>query len=187
MLDRDTRAQEWARGIRNSDASALTALFRATYDDLRRYAASFGADASASDDLVQETFIRMWDRRQSIDPERSPRAYLFVTIRNLTLNESRRIRARERMHVNIAGRSDPPQPDDLAGAHDLQSRLRVWIQELPERRREAFVLSRFAGLSLHEIGSVMNVSAKTVENHITQALKDLRRRIHEFDPGLLKP
>ncbi len=185
--DPDARFAEWSGRIRDSDQTALAALFRACFGDLRRYARSFGADESTADDLVQESFIRLWNRRKSVDPARSVRAYLCVTIRNLALNDERRIRTRERIHSGMTPPVNAPTPDLMADAHLLQSRLQDWIRDLPERRREAFVLSRFAGLSLHEIAAVMNVSAKTVEQHITHSLKELRRRLHELDPDLLKP
>lgn len=179
--------QEWNRRIRASDQRALAALFRACCGDLRQYARSLGVDGATADDFVQEGFIRLWNRRRTLDPTRSLRAYLFVTIRNLAINDDRRIRTRRRIHESVAAPADVTTPDDLADAELLQSRLHDWIHDLPERRREAFVLSRYAGLSLNEIAAVMNISSKTVEQHITQSLKDLRRRLSELDSTLLSP
>lgn len=195
----DPRFVEWSRRIRASDQNALAELFRACCGDLRRYVRSFGIDGPTADDLVQESFVRLWDRRRSIDTKRSLRAYLFVTIKNLAINADRRIRTRRRVHASLAdaagASAETPaeasareaNPDDMADADLLQSHLNAWIHDLPERRREAFVLSRYGGLSLNEIAAVMNISAKTVEQHITHALKELRRRLHELDPDLLNP
>jgi RNA polymerase sigma-70 factor (ECF subfamily) len=81
----------------------------------------------------------------------------------------------------------PPDPEALAGTALIGEKIGGWIQELPERRREAFELSRFHGLRHDEIAAVMGVATKTVENHILLALRFLRDKLNAFDPQLLQP
>jgi len=178
--------RDLSRRLRGSDRTALSTLFRALYSDLYRYARSFLVDAMGAEDLVQEAFIRLWERRETIDRERSVRSYLFVTLRHSALNSIRQVQTRRRIRSGISPSEKPPQPDDDLAAETMEGRLTCWIEALPERRREAFELSRFAGLSLNEIAEVMRITPKTAENHVTQALRDLRSRLKEFDPDLLR-
>jgi len=76
--------------------------------------------------------------------------------------------------------AEQPNADELLDAEDLGVRIREWISELPPKRREAFQLSRFDGLSHEEIAEVMNVAPRTVTNHIMLALQHLRDRLRTF-------
>jgi len=177
----------WNRRLCASDRSAFTALFHALYPDLRWYACELTGDEAVAEDLVQEAFIRLWDNHASIDPERSVRAYLYVTVRNRAFNHQRDAMTRKKL---VAAMEDPPSPmppDEPLRAGQLGRYIRAWIDQLPERRREAFELSRFCGLSHQEIAAVMGLSLHTVEKHITRALSHLRQRLVHVDPDLLKP
>jgi RNA polymerase sigma-70 factor (ECF subfamily) len=79
------------------------------------------------------------------------------------------------------------EPDIQVDIEALTERLRGWISELPERQREALLLSRFHQLSHREVASVMEVSPRTVNNHIMRALEHLQGRIQTFEPTLIQP
>jgi RNA polymerase sigma-70 factor (ECF subfamily) len=70
-------------------------------------------------------------------------------------------------------------------ANVLEKNIKAWVEDLPDRQREAFVLSRFNGLSHDEIAAVMGVSPRTVNNHIVRALKTLRDHVRALEPSLL--
>ena len=90
-----------------------------------------------------------------------------------------------RMLVADTGRTAPDEALAEAEAKALDARLQAWIADLPDRQREALTLSRFDGLSHAEIADVMGVSPRTVNNHLVQALRTLRDRLHHFAPNLL--
>jgi RNA polymerase sigma-70 factor (ECF subfamily) len=77
-------------------------------------------------------------------------------------------------------------PDSGVDASDLTARLKEWVNELPERQREALMLSRFQGLSHREIADIMAISPRTVNNHIMRALHYLQNQILAFEPTLLE-
>ena len=175
----------WSRKLRASDKSAFSALFRALYPDLLWYAHGLIDDEGVAEDIVQEAFIRLWDKRTTIQPERSLRAYLYVTVRNLAFNYERDTRTQKKLLAKMDEPGKLASPEETVSTRLMEQHLRRWIDELPDRRREAFELSRFCGLSYREIASVMELSVNTVEKHITNALKHLRQRLGEFDPDLL--
>jgi len=169
---------DWTRRLAASEHSALQLIFDATHDGLVWYARRMIVDESMSKDLVQVAFIRLWNHREELDPERPVRAWLYRTVRNLALTRLRDERTQER---HLSDWDDPPQwrdpgPEALLEESELGESLQRWIAQLPERQREALMLSRFEGLSHEEIASVMGVAPRTVNNHLVRGLRFLRER-----------
>ena len=176
----DTALAAWSRGLRASDPSACTALFRALHAPLLRYAARLTGDEEAAYDVVQDAFIKLWEHRASLDPAQSVRAYLYTIVRNTAFNH----RAQQQRRRAQLDRMEPPEPadrlDDDLDARELKKHLHAWIDELPPRRREAFQLSRYHGLSHEEIAGVMGLASRTVTHHIMLALQHLRDRLAAY-------
>jgi RNA polymerase sigma-70 factor (ECF subfamily) len=170
-------------GVRQSDERAFRALFDALYAPLRRFAFSLVRDDLAAEDLVQDAFIRLWDRRERLDAELAVRAYLFRIVRNLALNSARDDATRRRLlddPIALESAAVPrgfASPDDASAGEDLSARLSGWLEELPPRQREALLLSRVEGLSHAEVATAMGCAPRTVNNHLVAALQTLRRRL----------
>jgi len=173
----DEQFQRWCRRIKASDREAFEAVFGALHDPLARYALQITGRTAAAQDIVQYAFTSLWDMREDLDPEESLEALLFRIVRNRAYNTERNRRTREEKHDQLQRDTDPVRPDPGAqlDADRLEADLRVRIQELPDRQREALTLSRFENLSHEAIADVMDISPWTVNNHIVQALKKLRR------------
>jgi len=181
---------EWCRRLRASDRAAYAAVFEALYEPLFRYVRSLTADRAVARDLTQDVFVRLWDARESLDPSQSLKAYLYRTARNLAYNHRRNQDTRREKKDDVREQSDaqpaPPAPPDLAVEGEwMEEHLRAGIAALPDRQREALVLSRFEGLSHDRIAEVMDISPRTVNNHIVRALKRLRRHVQDYEPDLL--
>jgi RNA polymerase sigma-70 factor (ECF subfamily) len=179
----------WCRRIQQGDAGALEAVFRALHEPLVRYGARYLApgDETAAD-LVQDAFVRVWDGRERLDPDRSLKAFLYQTVRNLALNRGRdeRNRAELLRAERFEGSSGAPsRPDDELDRDELSDRLTEWIEGLPTRQKEALRLSRFDGLSHQEIAEVMGCSPRTVNNHLVKALRTIRDRAVDWAPELM--
>lgn len=177
----------WCRRLAASDANAFEELFRATHAMLVRYAGTFIRDHAAARDLVQDAYVRIWERRTTLDPRRSLKALLFRTVRNLALNRARDRRTRRDLLTDY----EPdvyrePTPDAHAEGREFGRHLDAWISALPERQREALRLSRFEGLSHEEIADVMDISPRTVNNHLVKALKHLRDCTAAYEPSLIQ-
>lgn len=173
---------DWARRLRASDATACAELFDATHADLLRYAFRLALDEDMAKDIVQEAFIKLWVLRDTLDPDRSIRALLYTIVRNLAFNQQR---GRQREQANRAALETSTSAEqqfieETIDADVLAARLGEWIEELPPRRREAFQLSRFDGLSHEAIAKIMDLTPRTVTNHIMLALQTLRDRLQEF-------
>lgn len=172
--------------VRAGDEGAFRALFDACHAPLRRYALSLVRDAATADDLVQDAFVRLWDRRSRLDDGLPLRAYLFRIVRNLSLNARRDDATRQRLledpaaHDSAAVPRGVAAPDDVVLGDDLADRLQGWLAQLPPRQREALLLSRVEGLTHAEVADAMGCAVRTVNNHLVAALATLRRRFAEL-------
>lgn len=172
----------WAEEIRQSKKHAFDELFRAVYPQLVTFAASYTKEKSSASDIVQDTFVALWQKRNAIDPDQSLKAYLYRIVRNRSLNYLRN-RSSEISQPDIIVDDElqtEEEVDSKRNADELSEKFGEWIEQLPERQQEAFELSRFDGLSHDEIAAVMDVSPKTVNNHIVAALKQLRIFYEEY-------
>lgn len=177
----------WSEQIRASNQGAFEALFHAMYPSLSRYAQSLTPQVEVAQDAVQETFLRIWRRRDTLDPTRSLRALLYLAVRNLVFNEERTALQRQKRLATMDAPAQPTRPDEASQAQMLETHMRRWIRAMPDRRREAFQLSRYDGLTYQEIAHVMGLSVKTVERHIQLALRELRDHLRSLEPTLLQP
>jgi len=134
----------------------------------------FVNDKADAMDIVQDVFIKLWNFRTNIDPNKSLTSYLYTAVRNHSLNFLRDHSSKTEVldEEIILDDQDQSNEDSL-----LLRDLKKCIDELPERQREAFELSRFEGLQHDEIAGIMEISARTVNNHIVAALKTLRDRL----------
>ena len=176
---------EWAERIGRSDRRAFDDLFRSFYPVLIRFAMRYLKDKTVSKDIVQEVFVSLWQTRKRIDPARSLKSYLYMMVRNRALNA---IRDRSDVYVDhdLASNEQSDQIDDQqmetdSDESELGQMMKKWIDQLPGRQKEALKLSRFEGLDHDEIAYVMDVSPKTVNNHIVAALKSLRELYQQYE------
>lgn len=185
----DEQFQRWCRRIKASDREAFAAVFDALHDPLARYALQITGRTAAAQDIVQYAFTSLWDMRDDLDPEKSLEALLFRIVRNRAYNTERDRRTREQKHDELKHDTDPVRPDagGQMDADRLEADLRAKIDDLPDRQQEALALSRFEGLSHESIAEVMDISPRTVNNHIVEALKKLRRWVRSHHDEHLIP
>lgn len=164
------------------DLTTFEALFKAHYSELCAYANSFLTDLEAAEETVQALFVKVWENRNSIKFDRSPRAYLYTATRNACYNHIRHIKVREeykQYNQEEMERNQYSVEDDMQ-ANELNDKIRNAIDRLPEGRRKIFILSRFEGKKYKEIAEELKISIKTVEHQMGNALKFLKEDLAEF-------
>lgn len=165
---------------------AFEYLFTTYYPRLRNYASHFITDVDDVEDIIQDCFVSLWNRRTMLTGI-SLSSMLFTMVRNGCLNFLKHkaiaqgYNAEELKH--ISGSEALYNLDFLGSADEelLYNELRRQIDEvlsnLPERSRQVFVMSRFEGLKNKEIAERLDISVKVVEKHITKSLAMLRKQI----------
>ncbi len=168
--------------IAESDQQAFDKLFRAYYPALVSFACRYLKDKSTASDIVQDAFIKLWQKRSTLGGVESGKSYIYRIVRNLSLNYLRDnagietgLETENITHLHYNFHKADYESEREATKETRMRQLLDWIKKLPDRQREAFELSRFEGLDHHEIAGVMQVSARTVNNHIVEALKNLQR------------
>lgn len=174
----------WAQKIKASDEGAFSALFHEVYPRLVKYAWRYVQQKPAAHDIVQEVFIKLWNVRTTIEPKQALLSFLYKMVRNHSLNY-----LRDHAHSNISLDDTSPgllQAEEEAATEqnepqELATKMLIWINALPKRQREAIKLSRFEGLDHEEIAYVMQISPRTVNNHIVEALKTLKTKCQAYN------
>ena len=161
--------------ISEDDEAALGELIDRFWVPLTSHASRILDDMTAAEDVVQEVFARVWERRACWQP-RSVTGFLSRMTRNLAVDVARSRdarRKRERARGQEVPRN-PLTPPGVLEKQELAETIDRGIRSLPERQMEAFTLAYLENLSYVEIADVMEISPKTVGNHISAALLHLR-------------
>lgn len=168
-----------ARRIRQGDRRAFRAFFERYHGPLYRFLRARAVPAAVCEDLIQNAFLAIWERRDRIDEARSLRALLFKSCYNRALNHFRDT-------ARFAGTPPPeraalaPTPDRHAEAALIQAALDAAVAALPERRRAVFELCFLEELTYREAADALGISVKTVENQMGHALKAIRRALAAY-------
>lgn len=176
--------QDLFRRLIADDAGALETLFHRYVDPLCSFAFAYTQTRDAAEEVVQEVFIWLWERRSAIEVPRCVPSYLHAAVRNRALNAVRDRASELRIHDRHARDGSPgvsprgfAQPDALAEAHDLRDALLRAVSAMPLRCREVFMLTRNGQMTYAEVAGILGIAPKTVEIHMSRALAILRDRL----------
>ncbi|MGI4832782.1 MAG: RNA polymerase sigma-70 factor [Janthinobacterium lividum] len=161
------------RRLQEDDQRAFDALFRHYSALVYRFAFGYLKSRAAAEEIVQECFIKIWEKRGQLRVDVPLKGYLFTVAHHAILNELRRDQHQLRLAGEVAATGHPSVANE-AEYQEMEALYLAALNELPPKQREAFMLSRQQGLSYPEIAERQGVSVKTVETHIMQALKTLR-------------
>lgn len=184
-IEHSDRDRQWARAIREGEREALAELFREYHAPLCSFAKGYVRSAEAAKDIVQEVFLQIWERRSQFDPSGTVRAYLYRAVRNRTINYHEHQQVKEKHEDDLARPPDDTPYEELLSKlayEELESRIQQAIKEMPQRRRQVFVLSRVHRLTYEEIADTMDISTNTVHTHIKRAMATMRERFSSYFP-----
>jgi RNA polymerase sigma-70 factor (ECF subfamily) len=172
-----TSDKELVMRLAKSDESAFRELYIHYKEKLWRYAFSFLKSEEETDDLIQEIFIRVWELRFFMDPELSFSSFLYTMTRNRILNYFRNMDVEQQLKKALALRitvETEASESDLIFS-DYQAILINAIEQLPPQRQRIFNLSRIEQKSHKEIAVQLGISVSTVQEHISESLRFIKR------------
>ena len=167
--------------MKKGDAQAFDAIFRMYGKRLYYFALGYLKSKPEAEEVVQEVFLKIWKNREGLNPELSFKAYLFKIAFN-HIQELFLKLANERKYLNQLVESSVSFTNEMDERINYQSLLELvdgLIHQLPARQRQVFILRKKEGKSLNEIAEELNISPKTVENHITEAMKKIKEGLSE--------
>jgi RNA polymerase sigma-70 factor (family 1) len=165
--------------IKNGDESAFEGLCREYFKVLSVFAKKFLNDLDLAQDIVQEVFVKFYEQREKLEVHTSLKALLYQSVRNRCLDHIRSQQTRSAHHEQILYQNAGSDIDstDLIEQAELEEKIYAAIADLPEQCQLIFKMSRLDGMKNQEIADALNLSKRTVETQISNALKRLRKDI----------
>ncbi|PWJ44926.1 RNA polymerase sigma-70 factor [Sediminitomix flava] len=172
--------------IREGDEVAYEQLFRDYYEQLCLYACKYIGEMEQAEEIVQDYFVQLWEKRDGLQVHSSLKSYLFGAIRNNCLSYFKHQKVRENHRQEVLNTSSEAYSDEEdMSAFEMEQRIHNCINGLPEQRQRIFKMSKFEGLKYKEIAESLGLSVKTVEAQMGKALKTLRTELAGALPILL--
>ncbi|GAA3614804.1 RNA polymerase sigma-70 factor [Flavivirga amylovorans] len=161
--------------LKEGEVRAFETLFNRYNKKMYGFALGYLKSTTEAEGLVQDVFSKVWEKRNSLKPEYNFKSYIFTIAFNL-IKKTFIKRSRMRNYIDSKDKRVDFDQSTLSQIdyNFMMERIMELVDEMPLRRRETFVKSRFEGLSVKEIAKEMSVSPKTVENQITSALKFIK-------------
>lgn len=165
--------------IRRGDLRAFEGLFHRNYPGMMAYAASLLKQVELAEEVVQDVFYNIWKNREGLRIQKSLKSYLYRAVYNQAMMELRKTRREVKLDQDLAtvAPGDHWDPFRQLSFKETSGELEEALARLPEKTRQIFIMSRQEGLRYKEIAEKMSVSVKTVEAHMSKALKALKQGI----------
>jgi len=168
--------------LKNDDQSAFTIIFTKYYDDLVRFSFGYTKDSDASEEIIQEVFLKLWENRKSLEIHSSLKSFLLKTVQNRSIDSLR--------HVNITHKyasiilENPLLAENDTENYILHSELETNFKHamatIPVEYAEVFRMSRMETLNYQEIAQKLDISVRTVEVRISKALSLLKNELKDY-------
>lgn len=175
--------------LQQGNEKAFERLFKDHFKSLHAYAYTFLKDNEMAEEIVQNVFCRIWEKRDQLKTDGSLKSYLYRSVHNESLNYIKHQKVKANFGVYYAGQMEHSEEQQQASVKvmttELQQHITAAMNELPQQCRTIFQLSRFEQLKYQQIADQMGLSVKTIENQMGKALRLMRIKLAEFLPIIL--
>ena len=180
--------------LKDGDSKAFESIFKCWYEPLVHFADEYLSDLESARNIVQNIFMKLWEKHALVDPDSNLRSYLYIATRNACLSHLRHLRVENAYFEKSLRNSEDQQLNydaleelniDQIDFSKLEKLIQDTINSLPERCREVFLMSRYEEMKNKEIAEKLQISVKAVEANITRAITKLRENTREYLPELV--
>lgn len=165
------------------DEKTFEQIFRTHFSSLCHFARKYIRDTDVCKEIVHNVFVNIWEKRTSIDLQKNIKSYLFSAVYSRCMNyirDQKKFDGNAQEHIEVMEKADDQDIEQKMAETELEGRINLAIQSLPEKCREVFQLNRIEGLKYKEIAEKLGISIKTVENQVSKALKVLRENLADY-------
>jgi len=162
--------------IEKGRTGTFTQFYTSYFQKLLLASDKYLNDIHIAEELVQDVFLKIWENPYNLSEVKSVKSYLYRAVINSSINYINRQKNIEQHHLKLASTISDDYLIDIDEENEMIVLLRNEIEKLPAQCKKVFKLSRFENFKYKEIAKALNISEKTVENHIGNALKILRDR-----------
>ncbi len=185
MLSMALNEPPLAQQLVQKDERAFEQVFKTHFKNLHAYACTIVKDSPAAEGIVQNVFLKLWDRGESLNISSSVTAYLYRAVYNESCNHIKheKVKHSYSQYAQYSMRdSTKENTSDKVLISELETKIKTALNELPEQCRTIFQMSRFEELRYQEIADKLGLSIKTVEAQMSKALKILRVKLVDYLP-----
>lgn len=162
----------------SDDSDAFHKLFTLYFPKVKYFIDSILHSGAVAEDLSQDIFVKLWEQRAMLPAIENINAYIYRMARNAAINYTKRILKRQVDFYSLDPSLDyTPSYEQEYYAKEKALLIELVVANMPEQRKRVFEMSRNTGLSNDEIATQLNISKKTVENHLNLALKEIKKAI----------
>ena len=168
--------------FKKGDPQAFSYFFHLHYRPLCYFAAQLVNSQQEGEDIVKDTYVKLWQKRTDFETPQNIKAFLYITTRNACLNFLRHLQVRESSRKELIYLEEEKGEELVLNQMiraELMQEIYSEIEKLPERRREVFKMAYLDGMKNEEIADQMNISIHTVKEHKGKALYSLRLRFSD--------
>ena len=185
MIQNDERID--LKALKQGKKSAFETVYFEFFDLLYHLCLQYVGDETTAEEIVQDSFVKLWEVREQLKPDTNIRNFLFTVTKNRCLNHLRQEEILNRNHNQIRYLEMQFNYEALGSLADgylnfeeLKEKIDLAIGSLPDDLKETFLLNRFEDMRYKDIALKMDISQKTVEARMSKALKILRKELKEY-------
>jgi len=173
--------------LNETGEQAFEQIFKSNFKNLHAYAYTIIKDDIMAEEIVQNVFCRLWEKKAKVEIRTSLGAYLYRSVYHESLNYLKHLKVRSayNSYAQSQSRNTSDKAEKKLLMADLENKLNQALSELPEQCRTIFQMSRFEELKYQEIADRLGLSVKTIENQMGKALKLLRLKLVDFLPAAI--
>lgn len=186
----DKNEQQLFERLRNGDEAAFKVLYNDYYSKLYYFVLEFIPLKETAENIVQDTFVTLWNKRNELKDDSNLTSYLFTVAKNNALNRLRDKKYSQKMFSNTMDISElnlnvealSTIDTSVCAFMDIEQIIQETLASLPPQCRKVFELSRFQEMKNREIAEELNISIKTVEGHISKGIKTFKVALKDYLP-----
>ena len=182
------------KGLFIGDEETYIFLFREYYVSLCSYSRRYVGRKDIAEEIVSDTFFKIWENRKTIEITTSVKAYLFHAVCNNSLNYLRKLKTENNLeeyfletsseNMCFTATSEETEEQSLI-MENMSQKIEEVVCQLPEQQQKVFRLRRFEGRKTKEVAEIMGLSVKTIEMHLSKATLHLRQNLKDYLPSFL--
>jgi RNA polymerase sigma-70 factor (ECF subfamily) len=178
-LDRNIEERELIKRIIKGDCNSFEKIYNIYSDRLFYFAQSYLGNNEASEETVQEIFVKIWEIRKELNPEKSFSSFLFTITKNCIFNKFKKRKHEKTYAEHLRNHMETVYNKTEIDVYLNETKQIIdnVVTKMPPQRQKIFILSREKGLSYKEISEKLNIGEKTIETHIRLALKTVRKAL----------
>tara|TARA_B100002049_G_scaffold216066_1_gene181806 strand:- start:342 stop:920 length:579 start_codon:yes stop_codon:yes gene_type:complete len=178
MFNSLNQDEKLVQGLRKGDPLCFKFIFDKLYDPLIVFTYGYTHDIALAEDIVQHCFMKLWEKRESLDQTASLKTFLYTIARNrfvdLYRKDNKNVLLSDTIYLEAILESEETSEDDLESRMEQIDRA---VENLPKKCKQVFLMKRQDNLRNQEIADYLGISLKTVEDHVSRALRIIREHI----------